>query len=132
MKNLFYVFISLLGGAIIPLQLAMVQAFRNTTHATQIQATFYLYLGGMVASFFLSFILSGNIKPPIASGASWWMWLTGFVGVFYILFMFISAPLWRKSSEIKPVSRMFMHWEKTCSGDIAVSTAISARSAKPF
>ncbi len=92
MKNLFYVFISFLGGAIIPLQLAMVQAFRNTTHATQIQATFYLYLGGMVASFFLSLILSGNIKPPIASSASWWMWLTGFVGVFYILFMFISAP----------------------------------------
>ncbi len=40
----------------------------------------------------LSYILSGNIKPPIASGASWWIWLTGFFGVFYILFMFISVP----------------------------------------
>ncbi len=57
MDRLPYVFISLLGGAIIPLQLAMVQAFRNTTHATQIQATFYLYLGGMVASKLLGLVI---------------------------------------------------------------------------
>ena len=47
MKILPYVLISLLGGAIVPLQLAMVNAFREATGAEQIQATFYLYLCGL-------------------------------------------------------------------------------------
>lgn len=36
MKILPYVLISLLGGAIVPLQLAIVHAFQKTTHASQI------------------------------------------------------------------------------------------------
>ena len=92
MNSFPYIFISLLGGAIIPLQLAVVNAFRGATGASQIQATFYLYLGGMVASAVLSVMMSGTIKPPMPTAASWWMWLSGFLGSFYILFMFISAP----------------------------------------
>ena len=41
MNVLPYVLISLLGGAIVPLQLAIVNAFRQSTHASQIQATLY-------------------------------------------------------------------------------------------
>lgn len=92
MKALLFVLISILGGMIIPLQLAMVNAFRKDTQATQIQATFYLYLGGTIISLLLSLILTGNIKPPDIKNAQWWQWLTGFVGSFYILCMFISAP----------------------------------------
>ena len=84
--------ISLLGGAIIPLQLAIVNAFRESTQASQIQSTFYLYLGGALASLVLSYIMSGGIKPPLIENATWWMWLPGFLGSFYILFMFIAAP----------------------------------------
>ena len=87
-----YILISLIGGAIIPLQLAMVNAFRQSTHASQIQATFYLYLGGMVASALLAFVMSGTLRPPMPTQASWWMWLFGLLGSFYILFMFIAAP----------------------------------------
>jgi len=87
-----YILISLLGGAIVPLQLAIVNAFRESTQASQIQSTFYLYLGGALASLVLSYMMSGGIKPPIIENATWWMWLPGFLGSFYILFMFIAAP----------------------------------------
>lgn len=92
MKNLPYALIALAGGAIIPLQLAMVNAFRQSSHASQIQATFYLYLGGTTASLLLAFIISGGIRPPNMQNAEWWQYLTGFLGSFYILFMFIAAP----------------------------------------
>lgn len=91
-KLVFYVLISLLGGAIVPLQLAIVNAFRESTQATQIQSTFYLYVGGLVASLVLCYIMDGGIKPPAVAQASWWMWLPGFLGSIYILFMFIAAP----------------------------------------
>ncbi|MEH6667256.1 DMT family transporter [Psychrobacter sp.] len=92
MKILPYVLISILGGAIVPLQLAIVNAFRESTQASQIQSTFYLYLGGALASLVLSYLMSGGIKPPLIENATWWMWLPGFLGSFYILFMFIAAP----------------------------------------
>ncbi|MGB2785933.1 DMT family transporter [Psychrobacter sp.] len=92
MKMLPYILIRLLGGAIVPLQLAIVNAFRESTQASQIQSTFYLYLGGALASLVLSYMMSGGIKPPIIENATWWMWLPGFLGSFYILFMFIAAP----------------------------------------
>lgn len=92
LKILPYVLISLLGGAIVPLQLAIVNAFRESTQASQIQSTFYLYLGGALASLLLSYVMSGGIKPPIIENATWWMWLPGLLGSFYILFMFIAAP----------------------------------------
>lgn len=92
LKMLPYILISLLGGVIVPLQLAIVNAFRESTQASQIQSTFYLYLGGALASLVLSYMMSGGIKPPIIENATWWMWLPGFLGSFYILFMFIAAP----------------------------------------
>ncbi len=74
------------------MQLAIVNAFQKNTEASQIQSTFYLYVGGAIASFIMAYIMSGGIKPPHVESASWWMWLPGFLGSFYILFMFISAP----------------------------------------
>ena len=75
MNILPYILISLLGGAIVPLQLAIVNAFQKTTQASQIQSTFYLYVGGTIASFIISCISMGGVKPPHAEAASWWMWL---------------------------------------------------------
>lgn len=92
MKFIPFIFLSILGGLIIPLQLAMVNAFRQSTQASQIQATFYLYLGGTVMSFVMSLLMSGGIRPPQSQNAQWWHWLTGFLGSFYILLMFVSAP----------------------------------------
>ena len=91
-KILPYVLVSILGGAIVPLQLAIVNVFRSSTGASQIQSTFYLYVGGSIASLILCYLISGNIKPPLMGNASWWMWTPGFLGSFYILFMFIAAP----------------------------------------
>ncbi|MDO5058906.1 MAG: DMT family transporter [Neisseria sp.] len=92
MKQLPYILLSLLGGAIVPLQLAVTHSFRQSTQASQIQATFYLYLGGAAVSLVLSLLLNGSPKPPLAGNAAWWMWLSGCLGSLYILFMFVAAP----------------------------------------
>ena len=52
---------------------------------TVIQSTFYLYLGGGIASLVLSYFISGGIKPPFVENATWWMWLPGVLGTFYVL-----------------------------------------------
>ncbi|WP_336038736.1 DMT family transporter [Acinetobacter calcoaceticus] len=92
MHNINYVFISVLGGLIVPLQLAMVNAFRNTSGATQIQSTFYLYVGGAIASLIIALFMDGSIKPPAYEQTTWWMWMPGFLGSLYILCMFVAAP----------------------------------------
>ena len=77
MHNISYVLISILGGLIVPLQLAMVSAFRNASGASQIQSTLVLYVGGAVASLIIALMIDGGIKPPLYQQASWWMWLPG-------------------------------------------------------
>ncbi len=64
MHNISYVLISILGGLIVPLQLAMVSAFRNASGASQIQSTLVLYVGGAVASLIIALMIDGGIKPP--------------------------------------------------------------------
>lgn len=92
MKSTPFILISLLGGAIVPIQIAITHALRNTTGASQIQATFYLYVGGMLGSLLIAYALDGSALPPTSEKATWWMWTSGFIGLFYILFMFIAAP----------------------------------------
>ena len=92
MKIIVYVLISLLGGAIVPIQLGIISSFRHYSGASQIQATFYLYVGGAIASLVICYALSGGIIPTEPQKTSWWMWTAGFLGSLYILFMFISAP----------------------------------------
>ncbi len=92
MYNISYVLISILGGLIVPLQLAMVSAFRNASGASQIQSTLVLYVGGAVASLIIALMIDGGIKPPLYQQASWWMWLPGLLGSLYILCMFLAAP----------------------------------------
>ncbi|HAK16358.1 MAG TPA: EamA-like transporter family protein, partial [Acinetobacter junii] len=43
MQNIHYVLISILGGLVVPLQLAVINAFRHSSGASQIQSTFFLY-----------------------------------------------------------------------------------------
>ncbi|OJU53961.1 MAG: hypothetical protein BGN93_01080 [Acinetobacter sp. 39-4] len=92
MHNMSYIMISILGGVIVPLQLAMVNTFRNTSGASQIQSTFVLYIGGAIASLIIALIVDGTIKPPLYQQTSWWMWFPGFLGSIYILCMFLAAP----------------------------------------
>lgn len=92
MHNINYVFISLLGGLIVPLQLAMINAFRHASGATQIQSTFFLYVGGAIASLVIALFVDGSIKPPLYQQTSWWMWLSGLLGSLYILCIFLAAP----------------------------------------
>lgn len=92
MHGISYVFISLLGGFVVPLQLAMINAFRHSSGATQIQSTFYLYVGGAIISLLIALMMDGTVKPVTYQQTSWWMWMSGFLGAFYILCMFLAAP----------------------------------------
>lgn len=92
MKSTPFILLSLLGGAIVPIQIAITHALRGATGASQIQATFYLYFGGMVGSLLIAYAVSGSVLPPAPDKSAWWMWVSGFIGLFYMLFMFIAAP----------------------------------------
>lgn len=92
MKTTPFVLLSLLGGAIVPIQIAITHALRGNTGASQIQATFYLYFGGMIGSLLITYVVNGSALPPVPEKSAWWMWISGFIGLFYMLFMFISAP----------------------------------------
>ncbi|KAF0113769.1 MAG: hypothetical protein FD149_2025 [Rhodospirillaceae bacterium] len=65
-----YVLISLLGGAIVPVQIAITNALRNSSGASQIQATFVLYTGGMLASLLICYVLNGGVKPSAYENTS--------------------------------------------------------------
>lgn len=87
-----YIALSLLGGAVVPLQLVIVNALRQHGEASQIQAVFWLYVGGMLASGLCALLLQGTVWPAAAPRTGWWMWTSGFLGMFYMLFMFIATP----------------------------------------
>lgn len=88
-----YVVLSLLGGAIIPVQLYITQALRSSSGASQLQATLYLYAGGVSVALLLSLLLNGGVVPPAPHKTAWWMWSAGLLGAFYILFMFLATPV---------------------------------------
>ncbi|WP_151760361.1 DMT family transporter [Acinetobacter junii] len=92
MQNIHYVLISILGGLVVPLQLAVINAFRHSSGASQIQSTFFLYIGGAIASLVIALWMDGTVKLPFYQNTSWWMWLSGFLGSLYILCMFVAAP----------------------------------------
>ncbi|WP_037587130.1 DMT family transporter [Stenoxybacter acetivorans] len=92
MKTLPYALLCALGGAIVPIQIGIISAFRHSSNASQIQATVYLYAGGLLTSVLLTYLLGDKILPPHWQKTQWWMWSMGFIGAFYLLFMFIAAP----------------------------------------
>lgn len=92
LKTTPFVVLSLLGGAIVPLQLAIIQALRQSSGASPIQATVVLYAGGLLASVVLAYVISGAVVPPTATQSRIWMWTPGLLGALYIVFMFMAAP----------------------------------------
>ena len=92
MKAMPFVLISVLAGMIVPVQIALVSAFRHTGGASQFQATFYLYVGGLLGAMLLCFWVDGGIVPPTVRETSWWMWLPGVLGVCHLVMMFVAAP----------------------------------------
>lgn len=92
MNNLIFYGIALVGGFIVPVQLLITQTLRRETDLTAMESTFVLYLGGAFVAF-AGCLLNGrgNIFTEFQLPQAW-LWTSGFIGVFYILAMFISAP----------------------------------------
>lgn len=91
MKSL-YIMLAIAGGAIVPLQIGISRNLQEVTNGSYWHTTFVLYLGGMIASLLACLMAEGGILPPETNTTRWWMWGAGILGMFYILFMFISAP----------------------------------------
>lgn len=87
-----YVLLAIAGGAVVPLQIGISNNLLSATGGTHWHSTFVLYLGGVTASLFTCLIAEGNVIPAGAYYSRWWMWSAGLLGMFYILFMFVSAP----------------------------------------
>lgn len=92
MKAMPFVLLSVVAGMIVPLQIALVSAFRHAGEASQFQATLYLYVGGLLGAVALCLWADGSVVPPSVRETSWWMWLPGLLGVCHLAMMFVAAP----------------------------------------
>jgi len=79
-----YLLSALLGGAILPVQVALNTLLRRYV-GEPMQVTFISYLAGTLASLAICFVA----RYPVPNGAmlaqtSWWMWIGGCLGTVYV------------------------------------------------
>jgi transporter family-2 protein len=90
--NYFYIFLALLGGAILPYQ-ATVNASLAQISGNPIFAAIISFLVGTLA--LVVFGLSSSIPWPSVikmASAPWWLWTGGFCGAFIVFSAIIAAP----------------------------------------
>jgi bacterial/archaeal transporter family-2 protein len=90
--NYFYIFLALLGGAILPYQ-ATVNASLAQISGNPIFAAIISFIVGTLA--LLVFGLSSSIPWPSIlkiTSAPWWLWTGGFCGAFIVFSAIIAAP----------------------------------------
>ena len=87
-----YLLAALLGGAILPVQVALNTLLRRYV-GEPMQVTFVSYLAGTLASLGICFVARYPL-PEIASLAqtSWWMWIGGCLGTLYVWSTIFSTP----------------------------------------
>ena len=79
-----YLLVSLMGGAILPVQVALNTLLKN--HVGQpMQVTFISYLGGTITSLIICFFAQFPLPTLTSlSQTSWWMWVGGCLGTLYV------------------------------------------------
>jgi transporter family-2 protein len=87
-----YLVSALLGGAILPVQVALNTLLRRYL-GEPMQVTFISYLAGTLASLLICFVA----RYPIPTGAalaqtSWWMWIGGCLGTVYVWSTIFATP----------------------------------------
>ncbi|QUS62511.1 DMT family transporter [Synechocystis sp. PCC 7338] len=83
---------ALVGGAILPVQVALNTLLRRYV-GEPMQVTFISYLAGALASLAIC-ILARYPLPVVASlsQTSWWMWVGGCLGTFYVWSTIFATP----------------------------------------
>lgn len=87
-----YLVSALLGGAILPVQVALNTLLRRYV-GEPMQVTFISYLAGTLASLVVCFVA----RYPLPAGTalaqtSWWMWIGGCLGTVYVWSTIFATP----------------------------------------
>lgn len=87
-----YLLSAILGGAIIPLQVALNTLLRRYV-GEPMQVTFVSYLAGTLASLVLCFVARYPLpERAMLMQTSWWMWIGGCLGTFYVWSTIFATP----------------------------------------
>ncbi|KAF3889986.1 MULTISPECIES: DMT family transporter [Nostocales] len=88
----FYLVAALIGGAVLPIQVALNTLLRRYV-GQPMQVTFISYLAGTLASLAICF-LARYPSPSLAllSQSSWWMWVGGCLGTLYVWSTIFATP----------------------------------------
>lgn len=83
---------ALIGGAVLPVQVALNSLLKGYV-GQPMQVTFISYLAGTLASLFIC-IFAQYPVPALTSlsQTSWWMWVGGCLGTFYVWSTIFAAP----------------------------------------
>jgi transporter family-2 protein len=87
-----YLLAALVGGAVLPVQVALNTLLRRYV-GEPMQVTFISYLAGTLASLAICFF--ARYPLPAASElaqTSWWMWVGGCLGTFYVWSTIFATP----------------------------------------
>ncbi|MGB2924435.1 MAG: DMT family transporter [Limnothrix sp.] len=88
-----YLLAALFGGIILPIQVALNTMLGRTINSPPMQVTLISYCAGGLASLLVCFVAR---YPLPATGAiaqtSWWMWIGGCLGTFYVWSTIFAAP----------------------------------------
>ncbi|MCG9890322.1 MAG: DMT family transporter [Thermosynechococcaceae cyanobacterium MS004] len=87
-----YLLAALLGGAILPVQVA-INTFLRRYVGEPMQVTFVSYLAGTLASLGICFL--ARYPLPVAADlaqTSWWMWIGGCLGTLYVWSAIFATP----------------------------------------
>ncbi len=87
-----YLLAALIAGAVLPIQVAINSLLRRYV-GEPMQVTFISYLAGTLAS--LAICLFARYPLPIATSltqTSWWMWIGGCLGTFYVWSTIFATP----------------------------------------
>lgn len=83
---------ALLGGAVLPIQVALNTLLRQYV-GVPMQVTFISYLAGSLASLTICALARYPLPTAYALGqTSWWMWVGGCLGTFYVWSTIFAAP----------------------------------------
>lgn len=87
-----YLLAALVGGAVLPVQVALNTLLRGYVGAPM-QVTFISYLAGTLASLIICFLAQYPLPAATAlTQTSWWMWVGGCLGTFYVWSTIFAAP----------------------------------------
>lgn len=87
-----YLLAALLGGAILPVQVAL-NTFLRRYVGEPMQVTFISYLAGTLASLGICFFARYPLPAATAlAQTSWWMWIGGCLGTLYVWSTIFATP----------------------------------------